>query len=225
MTEGVNKLKQDAPELKSKREKNRTLIDEQKLSEYLHVSLDKISDIRRRILKNNGHLAIAVHPFYQEYLNKNRPALKGSVAIDDRPGIYLQKRVAQEHRNFDSVPTIVMEELDNLDATSARLGNNSAVIVTAGGSGKPWMIEHNDTPDSKIIEKSKEIFLDVLFSLGVKSVLLSGLFRYNCVRQVENILESNGYLVDVSKHAYTPGGGFSDPKKSTGKVKTALFKI
>lgn len=219
MTEGVNKLKQDAPELKSKREKSRTLVDEQKLSEYLHVSVDKIRDIKKRVLRNNGHLAIVVHPFYQEYLNKNHPTLKGYAIVDDRPGTYLQKRVAQEHRNSDSVPTVVMEELDNLDATSARLGNNSAVIVTAGGSGMPWMIGHDDTPDSKIMQKSKEIFLDVLFSLGVKSVLLSGLFRYNCVQQVEKILESNGYLVDVSKHAYTPGVGFSDPKKSTGKVK------
>jgi len=195
-------------------DRNPKLADE-KVLEYLRLSPDELQKLKDQIRLSGGHISIAVHSFFSEQL---RPEMQA----------FLSKYLSG---NKVKAPIFVAEGPESLKEAKGWIikneydkGENCYYLQTGIANGVPNLLGE-DSYEEGVINQQFDLFGRILNSIGVRSVVVSGVYADACVEDMYVGLQNRGFAINIGSHAYVEKGvknrqaGLPRGQKSFGKVK------
>jgi hypothetical protein len=199
------------------------------------LGLESDADLERlmqQIKMSKGHISICVHPFYNQTRPKTFTSLYGKRFID----FSLTPFTSFFEKYFNGstkAPMILFDSIEDVKKDKplfeyefGKIPENLYFSTTIQSTGIPNF--YGNDKNFKTTEERYSNLGNVLFTLGVKTITISGMYLKACLDDMYEGLRKKGFLVQYSR--FVRGGGIAHkmgtltkkdrdglPKKEYGK--------
>lgn len=192
------------------------IISDETIAKYLHLSLKEIRELKNTIGKKDGHVSFIIHPLYN-YLHKGSLNTFGEEIDFSYVKKFFYKSLKLVTEREDSSPLFIFDVHSDVARTKRNIllhnwklpkRNRAIFIPTYAASGIPHFSDeisaHNN---SSRTNENFRILGNILFSLGIRSVVLSGMHFDQCLNDMRTGLEEKGFQLFFSRNIIGKGNG------------------